>query len=158
MRDVELPLVATNPVRFAEAKGHAAHDVLLCIAEGAYVDTQERNRSNPHHWLKSPSEMAVRFADLPEACANTLVVAQRCAVKAPSRAPILPSLAGDPEAEGRALAVDAAAGLEDRLARLGIRGEDRKIYDERLAFEITVINSMGFAGYFLIVADFIKWA
>ncbi|TFU06237.1 DNA polymerase III subunit alpha [Polymorphobacter arshaanensis] len=154
----DLPLVATNPVRFAESKGHAAHDVLLCIAEGAYVDTQERNRSNPHHWLKSPSEMAVRFADLPEACANTLVVAQRCAVKAPSRAPILPSLAGDPEAEGRALAADAAAGLEDRLARLGVTGDARKVYDERLAFEIGVINTMGFAGYFLIVADFIKWA
>ncbi|MGL4541969.1 MAG: PHP domain-containing protein, partial [Polymorphobacter sp.] len=86
----DLPLVATNPVRFAEKHGHAAHDVLLCIAEGAYVDTVERNRSNPHHWLKSPSEMAVRFADLPEACANTIVIAQRCAVKAPSRDPILP--------------------------------------------------------------------
>ena len=154
----DLPLVATNPVRFADMGVHAAHDVLLCIADSAYVETQERRRSNPHHWLKSAKDMAELFADLPEALANTLVVAQRCAVKAPARAPILPSLAGDPEAECRTLAADAAAGLELRLAKLAIAGDAAIPYCERLDFEIGVINRMGFAGYFLIVADFIVWA
>ena len=151
-----LPLVATNPVRFADAGVHAAHDVLLCIADSAYVETQERRRSNPNHWLKPARDMVELFADLPEACANTLVVAQRCWVRAPAREPILPSLAGDPEAECRKLADDAAAGLEVRLAALP--AVDPTPYRERLAFEIGVINRMGFAGYFLIVADFIVWA
>ena len=153
-----LPLVATNPVRFADAGVHAAHDVLLCIADSAYVETQERRRSNPNHWLKSAKDMAALFADLPEALANTLVVAQRCAVKAPARPPILPSLAGDPEAECRTLAADAAIGLDLRLAKLSIAGDAATPYRERLDFEIGVINRMGFAGYFLIVADFIVWA
>ena len=153
-----LPLVATNPVRFADAGVHAAHDVLLCIADSAYVETQERRRSNPNHWLKSAKDMAALFADLPEALANTLVVAQRCAVKAPARPPILPSLAGDPEAECRTLAEDAAIGLDLRLAKLSIAGDAATPYRERLDFEIGVINRMGFAGYFLIVADFIVWA
>ena len=166
-----LPLVATNPVRYARADGHAAHDMLLCIAEGAYVDATERNRSNPEHWLKSAEAMAAAFADLPEAVANTLVVAQRCAVRAPSREPILPSLAGDPEAEKLALAKLANDGLEVRLAATIAKRSnsadtvkhnneplDPALYRERLAYEIDVINRMGFAGYFLIVADFIVWA
>ncbi len=83
---------------------------MLCIADGAYVDTAERPRSNPEHWLKPAAAMLDLFADLPEATANTLVVAQRCAYKAPSREPILPSLAGDPAAEAAQLADLAAAG------------------------------------------------
>ena len=154
----DLPLVATNPVRFANASVHPAHDVLLCIADGAYVDTEERRRSNPEHWLKTAATMVARFADLPEATANTLVVARRCAYKAPSREPILPSLAGDPAAEAAQLGELAAAGLDARLTGLGIAGEAATVYRDRLAYEIGVIVAMGFPGYFLIVADFIMWA
>ncbi len=153
-----LPLVATTPVRFLAANDHAAHDVLLCIANSAYIETEERPRSNPEHRLKSAAEMQLLFADLPEAIANTLLVARRCAVAAPSRKPILPSLAGDPEAEARALVEESEAGLEARLAALGITGDAAAPYRERLAFELSVIAAMGFPGYFLIVADFIKWA
>ena len=153
-----LPLVATNPVRFADAGVHAAHDVMLCIADGAYVETAERRRSNPEHWLKPAAAMLAAFADLPEACANTLVVARRCAYKAPSREPILPSLAGDPAAEVSALAENAIAGLDLRLEALGLDGDAAVPYRERCAFELDVIASMGFPGYFLIVADFIVWA
>ncbi len=154
----ELPLVATNPARFAEASGHPAHDVLLCIADGAYVDTEERRRSNPEHWLKSAPVMLDRFADLPEATANTLVIAQRCAFAAPVRDPILPSVAGDRDAEAAELATLAAAGLDARLAALGVEGDAAAVYRERLTYEIGVIVAMGFPGYFLIVADFIRWA
>src|SRR3546814_1362069 len=99
------------------------------------------------------------FEDLPEALANTLVVAQRCAVMAPKRKPILPSLAGDREGEERQLRADAIAGLEKRLTKLNIKDEEeRKTYFDRLDFELDIIIQMGFPGYFLIVADFIKWA
>ena len=153
----DLPLVATNPVRFARADGHMAHDVMRCIAESAYLESEGRSRSNPEHWLKSAEAMAERFADLPEAVANTLVAAQRCAVRAPARKPILPSLAGDPEEEKRALAALAGEGLAARLAA-GADAAAPEEYRARLEFELDVIGGMGFAGYFLIVADFIQWA
>jgi DNA polymerase-3 subunit alpha len=155
--DRDLPLVATNPAFFSEAEFHAAHDVMLCIAGSSYVDSDDRKRSSPDAWLKPAAEMERLFADLPEAIANTLVVAQRCAVSAPNRKPILPNLAGDPSAEAEALRHDAHAGLEARLAKIG-GGVDRAAYVSRLDFELDVIIKMGFAGYFLIVADFIKWA
>ena len=83
-QDRHLPLVATNPVKFLDASYHQAHDALLCIAGSAYVEATDRPRSNPEHRLKSAAEMRALFADLPEAVANTLVVAQRCAIAAPS--------------------------------------------------------------------------
>jgi DNA polymerase-3 subunit alpha len=149
-----LPLVATNPVRFLKADGTAAHDVLLCIADSTYVDAEDRRRSNPEHWLKPAETMRELFADLPDALENTLVVARRCAVMAPSRKPILPHMDG--EDEEVALVREAEAGLAARLDAAGIT--DTIPYQERLAFELKVIREMGFSGYFLIVAEFIKWA
>jgi len=156
---LDLPLVATNPANFAEPHMHAAHDAMLCIAHSTHIDAHERPRSNPEAWVKPAPGMAEDFADLPEALANTLVVAQRCAVAPPKRKPILPSLAGDIEGEARMLAEDARKGLEARLEPYGeLSADERKVYDERLQFEIDIIVRMGFPGYFLIVADFIKWA
>ena len=154
-----LPLVATNPACYADAAFHTAHDVLLCIANSSYVESDDRPKSSPQSWMKSAEMMADMFEDLPEALANTLVVAQRCAVMAPKRQPILPSLAGDKSGEETQLRVDAMAGLEDRLEKLGMTDSaQRQLYVERLDFELNVIIQMGFPGYFLIVADFIKWA
>jgi len=154
-----LPLVATNPCCFADKDFHEAHDAMLCIASSSYVQSEDRVRSSPDAWMKPATEMRMLFSDLPEALANTLVVAQRCAVAAPSRKPILPSLAGDPEAEAKALRVDSHAGLLARLERAGIADDEaRQTYIKRLDFELDVICQMGFPGYFLIVADFIKWA
>ncbi|WP_375289479.1 DNA polymerase III subunit alpha [Qipengyuania sp.] len=155
----EIPLVATNPAQFGEPHQHKAHDAMLCIAGSTHIDAEERARSNPESWVKSASLMEDIFADLPEATRNTLVIAQRCAFAPPYRKPILPSLAGDLEGEARALAEDARRGLEARLARYeGMTQEERTPYFERLDFEVGIINQMGFPGYFLIVADFIKWA
>jgi len=151
-----LPIVATNPVKFLDERVHLAHDALLCIATSAYVEAEDRRKSNPQHRLKSPAEMRKAFPDLPEAIANTLVVAQRCAVAAPARKPILPRMANDGLSEDPALVAAAEAGLEKRLAAAAIA--DPAPYRERLAFELGVINAMGFPGYFLIVADFIGWA
>ncbi|MCV0383550.1 MAG: DNA polymerase III subunit alpha [Erythrobacter sp.] len=155
----DLPLVATNPANFAEPHMHKAHDAMLCIAGSTHVDAEERVRSNPESFVKSATMMDETFEDLPEATANTLVIAQRCAFAPPMRDPILPSLAGDLEGEARMLAEDARRGLAARLEPYGpMSDEELKTYVDRLDFEVGVINQMGFPGYFLIVADFIKWA
>jgi len=151
--DRDLPLVATNPASYVDPSFHAAHDAMLCIAQGAYVESSDRQTSSPETWLKDSTSMAELFIDLPEALANTAVVAQRCAVGAPKRRPILPRLS---DQEDEQLRADAHAGLERRLE--GREDADLAVYRERLDFEIDVITRMGFAGYFLIVADFIKWA
>ena len=151
--DRNLPLVATNPAAYSDPGFHAAHDALLCIANSAYVESAERVSSSAEAWLKDGATMAQLFADLPEAIANTAVIARRCAVGAPSRRPILPRLSDEEDAQ---LLADAHAGLAARLE--GRSGDDRMRYAERLDFELQVIINMGFASYFLIVADFIKWA
>ncbi len=152
----DLPLVATNPTCYAREDLHAAHDVMLCIAASAYVESDDRVKSSPDAWMKPSHELKRLFEDLPEALENSLVLATRCAFRAPARDPILPSLAGNPRAEAEQLRVDASAGLEARLAK--VTGADVDAYRARLTFELDVIVDMGFAGYFLIVADFIKWA
>jgi DNA polymerase-3 subunit alpha len=149
----DLPLVATNPASYTDPAFHAAHDALLCIANSAYVETAERVTSSPEAWLKDGAAMAELFADLPEAIDNTAVIARRCAVAAPQRRPILPRLSDD---EDEQLRRDARAGLADRLT--GRSADTTQEYAERLEYELEIITSMGFAGYFLIVADFIKWA
>ncbi|WP_294204077.1 DNA polymerase III subunit alpha [uncultured Sphingomonas sp.] len=161
--DRYLPLVATNPCCFTDSGFRDAHDAMLCIANSTYVEMDDRPKSCPEAWLKPAEMMKQLFADLPEAIENTLVVAQRCAVMAPWRKPILPSLAGDREGEAAMLRRDATAGLNarlDRIAELEGEGESgwREAYHERLKFEVDIIIQMGFPGYFLIVADFIKWA
>jgi DNA polymerase-3 subunit alpha len=148
-----VPLVATNPAAYPDPSFHAAHDALLCIATSAYIESADRITSSPDAWLKDGTAMATLFADLPEALANTAVIAQRCAVAAPQRKPILPRLGDD---EDEQLRRDARAGLADRLKNRP--AEEQQPYLERLEFELDVITGMGFAGYFLIVADFIKWA
>src|SRR4051812_44823205 len=148
----DLPLVATNPAAYADPSYHAAHDAMLCIANSAYVESADRISSSADAWLKDGATMAELFADLPEALGNTAVIAQRCAVAAPQRRPILPRLGSD---EDEQLRRDARAGLAERLKG---RGAEVEQYETRLEYELDIITSMGFAGYFLIVADFIKWA
>jgi DNA polymerase-3 subunit alpha len=150
---LDVPLVATNPAHYAEPSFHAAHDAMLCIAGSTYIENNERPRSSPEAWLKPGEAMEQLFADIPEAIGNTSVIAQRCAVAAPKRRPILPRLSDD---EDETLRREAHAGLEKRLE--GRPEEDKPAYRDRLDFEIDVITRMGFAGYFLIVADFIVWA
>ena len=150
-----IPLVATNDVYFPKQKLYEAHDALICIKEGAYVDQQEgRRRLTPQHYFKSPEEMIALFADLPEAVDNTVEIARRCAFMAYRRDPILPKFADDEVDELRR---QANAGLQDRLSLIphAVSVED---YQKRLDFELDIIEGMGFPGYFLIVADFIKWA
>jgi len=150
-----LPLVATNDVYFPASKMHEAHDALICIADGAYVDQQEgRRRLTPQHYFKSQAEMVTLFADLPEAVENTVEIAKRCAFQTYRRDPILPKFADDEIAELRR---QAEEGLRYRLSIIPHAVEVAE-YEARLDFELKIIEGMGFPGYFLIVADFIKWA
>jgi DNA polymerase-3 subunit alpha len=163
-----LPLVATNDCHFATSDDYEAHDALMCIAGGNYVVEDDRKRLTPEHGLKSADEMVALFSDLPEAIANTVEIARRCHMRPLGKAPILPRFvaANDDatneeqiEAEAQELARQAREGLDNRLAdRKLADGFTRKDYDERLAFELDIINRMKFPGYFLIVADFIQWS
>ena len=150
-----LPLVATNDVYFPKSAMYEAHDALICIGEGAYVDQQTpRRRVTRQHYFKSESEMAALFADLPEAIENTIEIARRCAFAVYKRKPILPRFAGD---EVQELRRQANVGLQARLLIIP-HSVTPDAYQARLDFELGVIEAMGFPGYFLIVADFIKWA
>ncbi|MFA5956172.1 DNA polymerase III subunit alpha [Hyphomicrobium sp.] len=163
-----LPIVATNECYFAVRADYEAHDALLCIADGRYVVEDNRRRASPEHYLKTEDEMATLFADLPEALANTVEIAIRCAFRPEGKKPILPRfIAGDDSLseienfrlEAAELKNQAIEGLKHRLAAHGpSEGFTVEDYDKRLAYELDVITQMKFPGYFLIVADFIKWS
>ena len=156
-----LPIAATNEPYFFDRHMYTAHDALLAINEGSYVLEKDRRKITREHYLKSASEMAELFFDLPEALDATVEIAKRCAFKVYKRDPILPNFGDGSLSEADLLAEQAREGLEGRLAhltRLGEMAETREAYFERLEFELGIIQQMGFPGYFLIVSDFIKWA
>ena len=166
--DKGIPLVGTNDCHFASPDEYEAHDALMCIAGGNYVVEDDRKRLTPEHALKTAAEMAALFADLPEAVNNTIEIARRCHMRPLGKAPILPRFvaanddATDEEQlqiEADELANQAREGLKRRLEATDVaEGFTRENYDDRLEFELGIINSMKFPGYFLIVADFIKWS
>lgn len=163
---LELPIVATNDAFFSDETMFEAHDALLCIASSSYVGQQDRRRVTPQHYFKSADEMNVLFADLPEAIANTTVIARRCAFRVPLRDPILPSFDQGELDEAQELKRQAREGLAARLEayvfKEGQSAQEReevaKPYLERLERELGIIEGMDFPGYFLIVSDFIRWA
>ena len=166
--DLEVPIVATNQAYFATPDDYEAHDALICIAAGSYVVEDNRRRLTREHYFKSREEMIQTFADLPEALANSVEIAQRCHYRPLGRKPILPrfvaSLEGKTEQElldeeAAELKRQAEEGLDRRLAAHPLAaGFTREDYEKRLAYEVDVISKMKFPGYFLIVADFIKWS
>ncbi len=162
-----IPLVATNDCLFPEPALYEAHDAFLCIAEGAFVQDAKRRRVTPEHYFKSAAQMIELFKDLPEAVENTVAIAKRCAYMLTEVKPILPHFdAGNGNSEAEEATARARKGLDWRLENYVFkpewdeakRAEKRKEYHDRLEFEMGVINKMGFAGYFLIVSDFIQWA
>jgi DNA polymerase-3 subunit alpha len=157
--DQDVPLVATNDVYFKATAMYEAHDALLCIADGSFTGQEERRRVTPEHWFKPAADMRTLFADLPEACDNTLDIARRCAFMVNKRDPILPRFPTEGgRSEADELAHQAREGLKARMALGQANHASLEDYEARLEREIGVITQMGFPGYFLIVADFIKWA
>jgi len=157
--DSDLPVVATNEPFYAKPADFDAHDALLAVAEGRLVSDGTRRRVTPEHYFASRAEMKKRFADLPEALANTVEIAMRCHWRVTTRKPILPRFGEEGRDEAEELQEQARAGLADRLAKHGpAEGFSVEDYEKRLDFELSIITRMKFPGYFLIVSDFIKWA
>jgi DNA polymerase-3 subunit alpha len=163
----ELPLVATNEAFFPAREDYEAHDALIAIAEGSVIAADNRRRLAPDNFLKSQAEMSALFADLPEAIDNTIEIARRCSYYPRNRNPILPRFTGGDiadadavvKAEAAELTRQAHEGLEARLAAHGpTSGFTPEDYKKRLEYELGIIERMKYPGYFLIVADFIKWA
>jgi DNA polymerase-3 subunit alpha len=169
----QIPLVATNDVRFLKTEEFEAHETRVCINQGRVVNDPTRPRDySPQQYLRSGDEMAALFADLPSAIENSIEIAKRCNVQLLLGENFLPDF---PVPEHHSIASflreESEKGLEGRLElhwrlRLaeegslsdGQKAEDRAIYEDRLDIELKVIEGMGFPGYFLIVADFIQWA
>ncbi len=160
-----VPLVATNEVHFIQADDFEAHEVRVCIHDGRTLDDPRRpRRHSEQQYLRTPQEMQALFADLPEALENSVEIAKRCNLELTFGKNYLPEF---PVPDGLTMdeyfRAQAREGLEQRLAALFDPASAqfpalRKPYDERLESELEVIISMGFPGYFLIVADFIRWA
>jgi DNA polymerase-3 subunit alpha len=162
---MDVPVVATNEVRFLEAAEFNAHEVRVCIHDGRVLEDSRRPRNySEQQYLRTPQEMQELFADLPEALENSVEIARRCNLELVLGKNFLPDF---PVPEGLSIEAffrqESIKGLEERLARcLDPAASDyasqRQVYEERLSLELSVINEMGFPGYFLIVADFIQWA
>ena len=155
-----VPVVATHPVQFLRPADFKAHEARVCIAQGYGLGDQRRPRLfTPEQYFKSQAEMAALFADMPQALENSVEIARRCNLEIElgrSRLPAFPTPAGVTIDEY--LRTQAEAGLARRLEELGVKPAEAPRYRARLEFEIRTIVQMGFAGYFLIVADFINWA
>ena len=155
-----LPVVATHPVQFLDRDDFKAHEARVCIAHGYVLGDQRRPRLfTAEQYFKSQAQMAELFGDLPQALANSLEIARRCNLEielGKTRLPAFPTPPGVSLDEY--LEVQAQAGLARRMEALAVPADARPRYRDRLAFEIRTIVQMGFAGYFLIVADFINWA
>ena len=151
----QVPIVATNSVLFGVESFFPAHEVLLSIAANTRLTDSDRPKRTPNHRFLSAQEMQQRFADLPEAIANSVVIAERCCFFPESQEPSLPAFE---EADEKALLrSQAEEGLQQRLATTPLSAEHTD-YAKRLEKELEIISNEGFAGYFLIVADFVQWA
>ena len=163
--ELDLPVVATNNVRFLHADSFEAHEVRVCINQGRVIDDSRRPKDYTNQqYFRSTEEMQALFADIPEALANTVEIAKRCNIKLTLGKNFLPDF---PVPEGMSLddffIEESQKGLEARLKKYpaigeGTLEENRIAYDERLKMELDTIVQMGFPGYFMIVADFIQWA
>ncbi len=159
-----LPVVATQAVQFLNAEDYRAHEARVCIAEGYTLDDKRRPKSfTEQQYFKTQAEMAQLFADIPSALANTIEIAKRCNLVLElgvNRLPLFPT--PNNESLEQYLRDQAQAGLEKRMLQLfpdeAARADKIPQYQARLEFEVNTIIQMGFAGYFLIVADFINWA
>jgi DNA polymerase-3 subunit alpha len=154
-----IPVVATNDVRFLRPDDFEAHEARVCIQEGTLLaDAGRRRRYTEQQYLRTPQEMAALFEDVPEALANSVEIARRCSLVlrlGEARLPDYPVPGGRSDVEF--LREQAGEGLSRRLAH-GISTAQPDTYHARLRAELDVICQMGFQGYFLIVADFIRWA
>jgi len=158
---LDLPVLATNDVRFLDADDFEAHEARVCIQQGYQLSDARRPREySTEQWLKPADAMAELFADLPEVLDNTVELAKRCNLELSFGKYYLPAFpVPAKETLESWIANQSREGLKQRLAEGGLaEGHSREDYESRLELELDVIGKMGFAGYFLIVSDFIRWA
>ena len=163
--DFDVPVVATNDVRFLKADEFEAHEARVCIHDGRTLDDPRRPKNySEQQYLRSAEEMQALFADIPEALVNTVEIAKRCNFEVQLGKSFLPQFPiPEGETEASYFCRVSREGLEQRLKVLLDENAEnyatlRKEYEKRLQIELDVINNMGFPGYFLIVADFIQWS
>ncbi len=162
---MQIPVVATNAVRFLNRTDFEAHEARICIQDGMTLEQVREKKYTKEQYLKSASDMCTLFSDVPSALENSIEVAKRCNVQLELGKVYLPDF---PVPEGETIETfleqESRVGLKKRWLKIekGLEPkeaqEQLKAYEERLNLELGVINSMGFAGYFMIVADFIRWA
>jgi DNA polymerase-3 subunit alpha len=164
---INVPLVATNNIYFSDPSMHEAQDILSCIGTGRYITETDRPRLTKEHYFKSSKEMEKLFSNLPEAIESTVKIAKKCHIMAFERQPTLPKFPTQNNlSEDGQLGIDAKNGLIVRLRakfeleEISLAQQEKitKQYNERLDYELKIINQMNFSGYFLIVSDFIVWS
>ncbi len=161
----DLPIIATNEVFYINQNMFEAHDALMCIGQKTYVNDINRIRMSKEHYFKSPSEMFELFKDLPEALENNYSLPYRCSFKPITSKPILPNISNSDVDTNKLLKIDSYEGLKIKFKNIFKiekkdldKNKDYQIYKQRLDHEIRIIIEMNYAGYFLIVSDYIKWA
>ena len=160
-----LPILATNEVYYLDQNMHEAHDALMCIGEKTYVNDSNRLKLSNQHYFKSSEEMIELFKDLPEALENNFALPYRCSFKPSASKPILPSISVKDTNTNDLLIDKSYDGLKDKFTKFFKieiknleKSDNYQIYKKRLDHEIKIIIEMNYAGYFLIVSDYIKWA
>ncbi len=154
--DNNIPLIATNDVQFPDPDYYDAHDSLICISDKKTINQENRVKSNPNSYFKNPIEMNDLFFDIPESIKNTCSIALKCNFAPTKKNPRLPKfISNNKLSEDEELYNQSHKGLENKILSDKL---DKKIYNQRLDYELEVIKKMGFSGYFLIVSDFINWA
>ena len=161
--DFEIPLIASNNIKFISKNDYNAHDALLCIAHKSTINQENRVRSNPNLFFKETTEMYNLFKDIPEVIENNFKIALKCNFYPKEKNPKLPKFISESKLDEKSQLIEnAKEGLLQRLEIVDFDETDTVIsktaYLERLDYELNIINKMGFAGYFLIVADFVQWA
>ena len=155
-RKYEIPLISSNNVKFENASDHNAHDALLCISQKSTINQENRVFSNPETYFKSSEQMYELFSDIPEVIENNFKLALKCQFFPKEISPKLPKfISVENLTENEILIKNSTQGLIDRIRSNNLSSE---LYEKRLNYELEIINKMGFSGYFLIVADFVKWA
>lgn len=164
--DLEIPIIATNEVFYLDKEMHEAHDALICIGNKTYINEKNRLRLTDQHYLKSNSEMLELFADLPEALENNYNFPLRCSYRPLFSNPILPNISSDKDGNADEILIkDSIEGLKVKFNKIfNLSDEDLennnsyREYKSRLDHELSIIVEMKYSSYFLIVADYIKWA
>ena len=164
-KEFNLPIIATNEVYYLNNTMHEAHDALMCIGQKTYINDTKRIKLSNQHYLKSSEEMLELFKDLPEALENNFALPYRCNYRPLTSKPILPNISSENKNTNEILAKNSLTGLYEKFEKsINLKennseySEKFKTYKRRLDHEINIISKMNYAGYFLIVSDYIKWA